>query len=421
MAKSYLIRNATLLHAGHSLHGKTTDILISNGTISKIGANLQADATEITGEDIWVSAGWVDMRCHLTDPGNEHKDTLQNTLNAAAAGGFTSVVTLPHSEPTIHDKSGVNYIVQSSESHVVNVLPTGVLSDVQHAENLAELYDMHQAGAVAFTNGDGAVSNGLLKKALLYTKPFGAAVITHPSDKSIEQGGSVNESETTIHTGLKTSPSLAEFISVREQIEVAKYCDSSVHFSCISAAESVALIRQAKKDGLAITCDVSIFNLCFTDKEVVGFDENFKLYPPLRSEKDRKALVKGVNDGTIDAICSNHNAQNIESKQVEFDYADTGALSLQLVLPWYIKYLSKDIDKATFVNAVTIGPSRVLGLPEAIMQEDTVATLTVVDAKAQWTFNKDTNKSDSKNSHEYGQEQQGRVLAVFNHKKNKSI
>lgn len=417
MAKSYLIRNATLLQAGHSLHGKTTDILISNGTIEKIGANLKAEATEITGDDIWVSAGWVDLRCHLTDPGNEHKDTLQNTLDAAAAGGFTSVVTLPHSEPSIHDKSGVNYIVQSSQNHAVDVLPTGVLSDVKHIENLAELYDMHQAGAVAFTNGDGAVSNGLLKKALLYTKPFGAMVITHPSDKSVEQGGSVNESETTIHTGLKTSPSLAEYISVREQIEVAKYCDSPVHFSCVSTAESVALIRQAKKEGLAITCDVSIFNLSFTDEEVLGFDENFKLYPPLRSEKDRKALVKGVNDGTIDAICSNHNPQNIESKQVEFDYADTGALSLQLVLPWYIKYLSKAIDKDVFINALTAGPGRILGLPESKIDEGEVATLTVVDAKAQWAFDKETNKSDSKNSHEWGQEQQGKVLAIFNNKK----
>ncbi|MFB1003341.1 MAG: dihydroorotase [Bacteroidia bacterium] len=421
MPKTYLIRNATLIQEGNPLHGKSIDILISKGKIQEIGPELKAEASVIAGQDLWVTEGWVDMRCHLTDPGNEHKDTLENTLNTAAAGGFTSLVTLPHSEPCIRDKSGVNYIVKSSQNHLVDVQPTGVLSDTKHAENLAELYDMSLAGAVAFTNGDGAVSNGLLKKALLYTKPFGAKVITHPSDKSIEQGGTVNESETTVHTGLKTSPSIAEFISVREQIEVARYCDAAVHFSCVSTAESVDHIRQAKKEGLAVTCDVSIFNLCFTDKEVLSFDENFKLYPPLRSEKDRKALVKGVNDGVIDAICSNHNPQNIESKQVEFDYADTGALSLQLVLPWYLRHLANDIAKETFVNALTNGPRKVLGLSTETISKGASANLTIVDTHHEWIFNAETNHSSSKNTHEWKQEQKGRIVSVFNNKETYSI
>jgi dihydroorotase len=419
--KTYLIRNATLIQEGNPLHGKSIDILISDGRIQEMGLELKAEATVIAGQDLWVTAGWVDMRCHLSDPGNEHKDTLEKTLNTAAAGGFTSLVTLPHSEPSISDKSGVNYIVKSSQNHLVDVQPTGVLSDAKHAENLAELYDMSLAGAVAFTNGDGAVSNGLLKKALLYTKPFGAKVITHPSDKSIEQGGSVNESETTVHTGLKTSPPIAEFISVREQIEVARYCDAAVHFSCVSTAESIDHIRQAKKEGLAVTCDVNIFNLCFTDKEVLSFDENFKLYPPLRSEKDRKALVRGVNDGVIDAICSNHNPQNIESKQVEFDYADTGALSLQLVLPWYLKYLANDMSKETFVNALTNGPRNVLGLSTEAISKGASANLTIADTRHEWIFNAETNHSSSKNTHEWRQEQKGRVVRVFNNKETYSI
>jgi len=414
--KSYLIRNATLIQQGNSLNGKSVDILVSNGQIQKIGSELEADAKEIVGDNLWVTEGWLDMRCHLTDPGNEHKDTLENTLDSAAAGGFTAIVTLPHSEPAISDKSGVHYLVKTSKDHLVDVLPTGVLSDIQHAENLAELYDMHQAGAVAFTNGDRAVSNGLLKKSLLYTKPFGVRVITHPSDKSLEQGGSVNESETTIHTGLKSSPALAEYISVREQIEVARYTDSPVHFSCISTAESVELIAQSRQEGLPITCDVSIFNLCFTDKEVLSFDENFKLYPPLRSEKDRKALIKGLNDGVIDAICSNHHPQNIENKQVEFDYADTGALSLQLVLPWYLQYLAKDISKEIFVNALTTGPRKVLGLPSIALAENSIVNLTILDASSQWVFNGESNKSSSKNTHEWKKEQKGRVVAVINQK-----
>lgn len=421
MPKTYLIRNATLIQEGNPLSGTSIDILIFNGQIQEIGPELKADAKVITGQDLWVTEGWIDMRCHLTDPGNEHKDTLEKTLNTAAAGGFTSLVTLPCSEPSISDKSGVNYIIKSSQNHLVDVRPTGVLSDTKHAGNLAELYDMSLAGAVAFTNGDGAVSNGLLRKALLYTKPFGAKVLTHPSDKSIEQGGSVNESETTVHTGLKTSPSIAEFISVREQIEVARYCNAAVHFSCISTAESVDHIRQAKKEGLAVTCDVSIFNLCFTDKEVLSFDENFKLYPPLRSEKDRNALIQGVNDGVIDAICSNHHPQNIESKQVEFDYADTGALSLQLILPWYLKHLANDISKETFVNALTNGPRNLLGLPTEAISKNTSVNLTIIDTHHEWIFNAETNQSSSKNSHEWKQKQMGRIVSVFNKKETYSI
>lgn len=414
MPKSYLIRQATILQKGHSLHEKKVDVLLTNGFIEQIGQNLKADAIEIRGKNLWLTAGWVDMRCHLSDPGNEHKDSLINMLDTAASGGFTGILTLPHSVPEISDKSGVNYLRRASNDHLVDLHISGVLSDVKQPENLAELYDMHLAGAVAFTNGDQSVSNGLLKKALLYTKSFGARVVTHPSDKSIEQGGCVNESENTIHTGLKTSPALAEYVSVREQIEVARYCGAAVHFSCISAAESVQLIHQAKKEGLPITCDVSIFNLCFTDEEVLGFDENFKLYPPLRSEKDKKALIDGVNDGTIDAICSNHHPQNIESKQVEFDYADTGALSLQLMLPWYIKYLSATMQKTTFIAAVTSGPRSILGLSQVSLQEKSAANLTVIDIDEVWTLDKNTNQSASKNTHEWGLVQKGRVVATFN-------
>jgi len=415
--QSYLIRNATLLEKGHSLHSEKIDILIVNGKIAELGKSIKSDVVLIEGEDLIVSSGWIDLRCHLSDPGNEHKDSLGDTLNSAAAGGFTTLVTLPHSEPAIENKSSVNYLVKSAQDHIVDLMPTGVLSSSENYENLAELYDMYNAGSVAFTNGDNAVSNGLLKKALLYTKPFGAIVISHASDKSLEQKGVVNESETTIHTGLKTSSSLAEYISVREQIEVAKYCDAPLHFSCISTKESVALIKQAKKEGAKITCDVAIASLCFTDKEILSFDENFKLYPPLRTEKDRKALIKGLNDGTIDAICSNHCPQNIESKLVEFDYADFGSLSLQLMLSWYLKHLASDISMELFVSSLTSGPGNVLENVSSTVNKGDSANLIVVDMKAKWTFDASTNKSSSKNSHEWKKEQVGKVIAVFNNNK----
>ena len=252
MPKSYLIRKATIVSPGHSNHLKKSDILITNGKIDKIGSKISSTATEIVGQDLYVSVGWFDLKSHLTDPGFEFKDSLENILSTAASGGFTGICTLPNSQPVVNNKSAINYLKKNSEESLTDLHPTGMLSDLENAENLAELYDMHLAGAVGFTNGDLPVSNGLLKKALLYTKPFGATIITQPLDKTIHQNGMVNESEATIHTGLKTSPALAEYISVKQQIEIAEYCNAPLHIGGVTCKQSLDLIADAKKRGLKI-------------------------------------------------------------------------------------------------------------------------------------------------------------------------
>lgn len=417
MAESYFIQQATLIHDGHTFHNQKVDIILQEGKITEVGPGLTPIGTVIAGEDIYVSEGWTDLRSHLTDPGFEHKDTLETLLNTAAAGGFTAVMTLPHSEPPIADKSAVHYILNSASNHLVDLHPTGQISDAANSENLAELYDMYTAGAVGFTNGDSAMTNGLLKKTLLYTKPFGAKVISHSSDKSLENRGSVNESETTLHTGLKTSPAIAEYISVKEQIEIAKYCKSPLHLSCLSTKESIDLVREAKSNGISITCDVAIANLCFTDEAVLTFDENQKIYPPLRTEVDRKALVDALNDGTIDAICSNHFPQNIESKRKEFDYAEYGSLTLQSVWPWYLKYLSESVELEIFISKVSSGPRAVLGQEDAEIAVNENANLVVFDKLSEWTLDTNSNESLSKNAAEWKQKQKGKILAVFNNHK----
>ncbi|MBT8326623.1 MAG: hypothetical protein KJP21_02805 [Bacteroidia bacterium] len=417
MPKSYLIRKATIISPGHSNHLKKSDILIANGLIEKIGTKINAKATEISGKELYVSVGWFDLKTHLTDPGFEFKDSLENILETAASGGFTGICTLPNTQPVVNTKSAINYLKKIAESAITNLYPTGMVSDEQNAENLAEIFDMFTAGASAFTNGDIPISNGLLKKALLYTKPFNATIISQPIDMTIHQNGLVNESEATVHTGLKTSPTLAEYISVKQQIEIAEYCDAPLHIGGITCKQSVDLIAAAKKRGLKITCDTSIFNLCFTDNEVLTFDENFKIYPLLRSEIDRKALIRAVKSGVIDAISSNHNPQNIESKQVEFDYADFGSLSLQFIYPWYLQYLSKSIDFEVFVERFTAGARNVLNLDNPEIIEGQKANVTVFDAKENWVFNQETNKSLSRNTHMWNKEIVGKVVAVFNENK----
>ena len=412
---TYIIRQATLIQKENSSHNSRVDLLISDGKIEKIANNIsESNAEEIVGDDLCVSSGWIDMRAGLTDPGYEHKDTLNNILDTAAFSGFTSIVTLPSTTPKIADKASVSYLINASKNHLVNILPTGIIEDPNSKGDLAEMYDMYESGAVAFTNGDDEVSNGLLKKALLYTKPFDGIIISHPSDKSLEHGGVVHESSMMVATGLKMSPSIAEYVSLNQQLEVAKYCDTPIHFSCISTAKSVEIIRDAKKSGQQVTSDVSILNLCFTEKELLQFDENFKVYPPFRSEFDRRALIQGIVDGTIDAISSNHSPQNIEGKAVEFDYAESGALSQQFMFSWYEKYLAKDIPMDIFVKSLTHGPNDILGKKNTNIEEGVMANLTIFDLNRKWQLSQSNNTSKSSNTHEWEKEQKGKVVGLFN-------
>ena len=421
MPESYLIRNAKLFSPGHSSHLKQTDLLIEKGIVKKIAKSIDAKAQEISGKALWVTSGLCGLRTHLTDPGYEYKDSIDSLLETAAAGGFTSIVTTPDTKPKIDSKGSISYLINASKDNLVSIMPTGKLTEATSNENLAELYDMHQSGAAVFSNGEEEVTNGLLKKALLYVKPFNGKVFTTPLDFSLGKDGLVNESENTIHTGLKVSPSLAEEISVKEQIEIARYCDASIHLSGITSAGSVELIKQAKKEGVSITCDTTIFNLCFTDNEVLGFDENFKLKPMLRTELDRQALIAGVNSGTIDAISVNHCPQNPESKVVEFNYAAFGALSLQFVLSWYLEHLQKDIRPEIFIQKLTSGPKTVLQIKNSAIEEGSVADMCVFNTEEIWEFNESTNKSKSKNSHLWNKKIKGKTVALFNNKKTKTF
>lgn len=417
MAKTFTIKNARLVHPGHSLHLQNINLVLVDGKIKQVGLDIPPEGEVVTGDQLVVTAGWCDLKTHLTDPGNEHKDTIGSLLNSAASGGYTSIATTPNTEPPIADKSSVNYVLKSAEHHMVNLHPMGRIAAVNESENLAELYDMYQSGAIAFSNGESEMSGGLLLKALRYTKPFKAPIVVQALDHSIHKGGVVNESENTIHTGLKASPALAEHIAVKQYLEIARYCNAPIHFTSISTAESVDLIKAAQQEGLAVTCDVTIFNLCFTDNEVLSFNENFKLNPLLRTEKDRRALLEGLKTGVIQAISSNHHPQNEESKQVEFDYADTGALSLQFVMAWYYQYLQHDLELEVFVKALTSGPRKVLGLPEVQIEEGQVANLAVFDTDKNWQFNEESNMSISKNTHLWQQEVKGKAIAVFNNRK----
>jgi dihydroorotase len=409
----YLIKNAKLFLEGHSFNSNRIDILLSSKKIIQIGENIDVDAIEISG-DLHVSIGWLDVRCIMQEPGFEYKESIDSLLKCATAGGFTSVCTVSDSFPIVDSKSHIAYIKNKGKKNLVEVLPLGAISKNNDNLTLSEMYDMESSGAVGFTHFNGAMNPGLLKKALLYNLPIEAKMVSFPMDWNLDAKGQVNESTNTIHTGLKSSSYLAEYTVVQQQIEIAKYCNQPIHFSLISCKESVDLIRDSQKEGLPITADVSIFNLCFTDKEVLDFDENFKLLPFLRTEKDRLALIDGLKDGTISAICSNHWAQNEEEKVLEFDYAAFGAISLQLIYSWYLKYLKIHISMELFFDIMTRRSREIYGLSLPTLEENVTPCISVFDNSKHWIFDEKTNKSLSKNSHEWGNEMKGKVVAVFN-------
>ncbi len=282
--------------------------------MSKTAIKQKADVT-IDAKGCYILPGLLDLRCQLKDPGYEHQEDITTGAAAAAASGFTALAVQPTTDPVVQNKSQIEYLKQLSDKVLPDILPIGAATHNMESQDITEMYDMRQAGAVGFSNGDnGYQSSGTLTRALLYSKQVGGLIMSHALDADLAVGASVNESAVTIHTGLKQQPDLAETSQIKKEIDIAEYADAPMHFSHISSAKSVDLIRKAKKAGLNISCDVSIWHLIYTDNAILEYDTNFKVTPPFRSEADRKALIKGVNDGTIDAIVSDHNPQNVEKQ-----------------------------------------------------------------------------------------------------------
>ncbi len=412
---STLIRNATVIDPGNPNHGKKTDIRIERGRITAIGKSLKNKARrEITGKNLFVSPGWTDILANFNDPGREYKETLESGAKAAANGGYTTVCVSPETDPVIDNKGQVEYILKASRGLAVNILPVGALSVGLKGEHFTEMYDMHLNGAVAFSDGHLPVTNAdLLRRVLLYSLTFGGKVMVHPLDRQIAGKGTINEGVVSTRLGLKGIPSLAEEVMIARDLAIAEYCDAHIHFSTISSAGSVKLIRRAKKRGIKVSCDVAIANLVWTDETLDTFDSNFKVLPPLRTEKDRKALIKGVNDGTIDFIVTNHRPQNIEEKECEFELAGYGQATIEIAFGLYRTHLSDAISIEKWVEMVSVNPSKFIGLEKPGITIGNKADITVFDNEHTWTVAPSALQSKGRNNPVAGQELTGRVLEIF--------
>jgi dihydroorotase len=410
-----LLKNTTICD-GTGLQ-EPQDLLIRDGVIEAIGPQIEppphCEIWDVPNQ--YVSLGWMDLGTHTGDPGHEHREDLASVARAAIQGGFTRLACFPNTHPALHAKSEVLYVQQKSTILPTTVQAIGAISQSCEGKDLAELFDMHSAGALAFSDGEKPVQDaGLLLRALQYVKAFNGLIINEPHHKSIAAGGQMHEGRRSTMLGLKGIPALAEVLMVQRDLSLLEYADSRLLIHLVSTARSVALIRAAKKAGLAVTCSVAVTNLCFTDERLADFDSHWKVQPPLRDEADRKALLDGLADGTIDLICSNHTPCDVESKNLEFTYADFGMIGLETAFALCRTYCGDDLSVIDWVKKAAIMPRSVLGLDVPAIRVGTAAELTVFSPDTHWTFQPEHIGSKSNNTPFVGSELKGKVIGVVN-------
>jgi dihydroorotase len=418
-----LLKNARLVQDNKI--SEPQDVLILKGVIAALGTALSApDGIPVQDlQNACVSPGWLDIGTQTADPGYEHREDLYSVAQAAAAGGYTALACFPNTQPAIHSKTELLYIQNKTRNAPIRFYPIGAVSQSCEGKDLAELFDMHAAGAIAFSDGGKAVQDaGLLLRALQYAQSFNGLIMNEPHHKTIAGGGQMHEGLASTMLGLKGIPALAEEMMVQRDLSLLEYAGGRLHIHLVSTAKSVAMIRAAKKAGMPVTASVAVANLCFTDEVLLGktpfgeengaFDANWKVQPPLRSKEDVEALLEGLKDGTIDVICSNHVPWDEEAKNLEYPYADFGMSTLETTFAFCRTFLRDTLSITTLVEKLCYGPRRVLGVPVEGIRVGARADLSIFDPDGEWVYAEKTVKSKSKNNPALNKTLKGKVLGI---------
>ena len=407
-----LLRQVRIIDPSSPFHQQQKDIFIQNGQIIEIGSiNRSADQT-INIEGLCVSTGWVDVFANFCDPGYEFKETLESGSRAAASGGFTDVFVIPNTNPVIHHKSSVEYIVRSSRSLEVSIHPIAAITKNTEGKELSEMYDMGQSGAVAYSDGIEPVqSSGLLLKALQYIKTINKTIIQLPDDRSISSTGLVNEGIVSTRLGLPGKPSIAEELIISRDIELADYTGSRIHFTGITTRKSLELIGNAKRKGIQVTCSVTPAHLYFTDEDLKEYDTNLKINPPIRSKEDVLALKAGVLNGDIDCIASHHMPQDTDHKMVEFEYALYGMTSLETLYA-LVKEAIPELSEEQTVKLLSTNARKIFSLENAMIENGKRASLTLFHPNLKWK--KERNHSKSGNTPFNGKSFNSKAVGIIN-------
>lgn len=409
-----LIRSAKLFTPGIGFSKKRVNVLIKDGIINQISdTDIKADKI-IEGKDLKVSPGWFDMNVFSGDPGFEHKEDIDSLSDSASAGGFTGVLSIPNTKPVVQTKDVITYIKSKSEKVLLDVYPSAAVTIGTKGEELTEMIDLHRYGAVAFSDGDNTIwHSDILLKALQYNQKFDGLVIQRPEDRLLSAFGQMNEGKTSTIIGLKGIPTLAEDVIVQRDLKILEYTGGKMHFSLISSPASLILIKDAKRKGLKITCDIPAYLLALEETEVLNFDSNFKVNPPLRTKKDIEFFKKAVKEGVVDLIVSAHRPHDSESKDLEFDLAEFGMTGLETVYSIINTYLP-EYPEDEIIHKLCVAPRHILNLPVPEISEGEMANITVYDSDCEFEFSKKNIFSKSKNSAFLGKRLKGKVKAVFN-------
>ena len=410
-----IIRNTKIIDAKSPYHNKIVDVKIVNGIFEKIASNIPEEEgfKELNFENTNLSQGWFDTSVSFGEPGFEDRENIANGMQVAAKSGFTGIALQPNTYPVLDNQSQINFVKQKANGFVCDLFPIGALTKNSEGIDLAELFDMKNAGAIAFGDYNKSISNAnLLKIGLQYVQDFEGLVIAFCQDDKIKASGVVNEGIVSTGLGLKGIPNLAEEIHVARNLFLLEYTSGKMHIPTISTAKSVSLIREAKAKGLQVTCSVAVHNLVLTDEKLQTFDSRFKVLPPLRTEDDRNALISGILDNTIDCITSDHNPMDIENKKMEFDMAKYGTIGLESAFGSLLNVIPVDkiIDKLTSGRTI-------FNIENNTISDGNKANFTLFTTDSEWIFTKENILSKSKNSAFIGQKMKGKVYGIFNNGK----
>jgi dihydroorotase len=412
---TYHIKNATILHKGSALDGKKRDLIIANGIIKEIGSKLSdPKAKVIEGKGLHVCIGLCDIGTHTGEPGREDRETMQSLTSGALKGGYTCLAIFPNNQPITQSKADVQFLKRHPQSQGVEIHAIGALSIDTKGANITEYIDMHTAGAIAFSDGMKAVQDaGLLSRALTYADQIGGLIIHHPNDKTLSAGGEMHEGEMSTNLGMKGVPSIAESSMVQRDILVADYTGGKLLLHCLSAEQSLTMVKTAKKSNPKLYTSVDYMHVIHIDKDLVDFDTHLKVIPVLRDAIDRKAIIKAINDDVIDIIVTNHTPLDVEVKNLEFTYAEPGAIGLETCLPALLHHAADKIALEKIIHKLTISPRQILGLNIPKIAVGEKANLCIFDINADTVINADDIASISKNSPYIDKVLKGKVVATI--------
>lgn len=390
------------------------DVLVEHGKVAHVGKNLSANGAEvIQAEGLWVVPGLMDVHVHFRQPGREDEETILSGSRAAVKGGFTSVFPMANTDPVTDNRGAVEFLLSEAKRvGLVNIFPVGAVTKGQKGEILSEIGELAEAGCVALSDDGKPIQNTtLMRHALEYAAMYGLPIITHEEDPYLFEGGAMHEGYVSTVLGMRGIPAACESILVARDIELLRLTGGRIHFAHVSCASSIALIRQAKKEGLKVSCETAPHYFSLSDQSVSSFDPNFKMNPPLRGEGDREAVTSALADGTIDCIASDHAPHAENEKDAEFDAAPFGIIGLESALGVALTYLvhTGKMSPSDLVARMSSMPATLFGLKKGALSVGMDADITLIHPEEKWILRSEDFESKSRNSPFIGWELEGRA------------